>query len=152
MAGEREVQRTIAADFSSRIRMSSGRRQASAEILKRLDITIPKPSKIVPPSRPQRPAKPAYTVRDGPVSDPVTWVYAPPFDFAPTNQDCSGDPDQCEALADSAGNELNLALHIVDNGADIWGFAGLGVWFTPIPPLQQSCLSTRSPSGGMTIA
>lgn len=130
---ERQMQRSIEADFSSRMRtMRDGRAAASAEILKRLEMAIPEPSRIAPTSRLRKPiSRPAYAVRDGLMSDPVNWVYAPPFDFAPTNEYCSGDPNQCEVLADSAQNELNLALHIVDNGADLWGFAGLGAWFTP---------------------
>lgn len=75
---ERQVQQTIEADASSRVRASRDRRPASAEILQRLDITIPRPSRITPASRPQRPTRPTYTVRDGPTSDPVTWVYGPP--------------------------------------------------------------------------
>jgi hypothetical protein len=128
---EQRVARAIESELHHKFRAMKQRRNGTvAEVLKRLDIGLPEPSKIEGDPVALAPLMPKYTVRDGQMYGPVYWVYASPY-LPVENKYCDGNPNQCEAISTPEVSELNIALHMTGNSADAWGFAGLGAWWVP---------------------
>jgi hypothetical protein len=70
----------------------------------------------------------------------------PKFHFPPLaeveNKNCHGQPHSCHADASSDG-VLNIFQSIIDHGADVWGFAGAGFWYTAEDPGRTELVELR---------
>jgi len=58
------------------------------------------------------------------------------------NKHCHGNPDACEAFASTDGG-LDIFQAIVHGGADVWGFAGAGSWYTAEDPGRTELVELR---------
>jgi hypothetical protein len=69
--------------------------------------------------------------RSGHLEQRQPWIYGSDSFRPVTNKFCSGSPDQCRADSNVSGGTESVYQIIVGDNADVWGFAGLGIWWLP---------------------